>query len=49
MKQRVGWIDVAKCLGIFAIYLGHFGEKAGKAYMFVFLYHVPLFFSFQGV
>ncbi len=47
-RERVKWVDIAKCLGIFAIYLGHFGETAGKAHPFVFLYHVPLFFFLAG-
>lgn len=48
MKKRVEWIDIAKFLGIFAIYLGHFGENAGLAYSFVFSFHVPLFFFISG-
>jgi len=35
-KERLDYIDVAKALGMFAIYLGHFGEKAGYAYLWVF-------------
>lgn len=48
MKKRIEWIDVAKCFGIFAIYLGHFGESVGKGYFFVFQYHVALFFFLSG-
>ena len=48
MRERVKWIDVAKFLGIFAIYLGHYGTYAGQAYYFVFVYHVPLFFFLSG-
>ena len=48
MKERIQWIDTAKFLGIFAIYLGHFGDVMGNAYYFVFLYHVPLFFFISG-
>ena len=47
-KERVKWIDCVKCLGIWAIYLGHFGNKAGIFYPFVFMYHVPLFFFISG-
>jgi fucose 4-O-acetylase-like acetyltransferase len=46
--KRVQWVDVLKFLGIFAIYLGHFGEEAGKLYPFVYTYHVPLFFFVSG-
>ena len=46
--ERIKWIDVAKCFGIFAIYLGHFATQAGQAYQFVFYYHVALFFFLSG-
>ena len=45
---RIAWIDAAKALGIFAVYLGHFGEEAGLLYWFVFQFHVPLFFFLSG-
>lgn len=47
-KQRIEWIDTLKFLGIFAIYLGHLGKSGGNAYLFVFIYHVPLFFFISG-
>lgn len=47
-KKRILWIDVAKFLGIFMIYLGHFGEPIGHARVFVALFHVPLFFFLSG-
>lgn len=47
-KERIGWIDTLKFLGIFAIYLGHLGNQAGNSYNFVFQYHVPLFFFISG-
>lgn len=46
---RIEWVDVLKFLGIWAIYIGHFGELSGKLYSFVFLYHVPLFFFAAGL
>lgn len=46
--NRIAWVDVLKLLGIFAIYLGHFGNMAGHLYPFVFAYHVPLFFFASG-
>ena len=48
MKQRLGWVDVVRCFGIFAIYLGHFGNQAGRASPFVFTHHVALFFFISG-
>lgn len=47
-RNRIEWVDVLKFLGIWAIYLGHFGNKAGPAYSFVFTYQVPLFFFVAG-
>lgn len=37
-----------KFIGIFAIYLGHFGESAGLSYEFSFKFHVPMFFFIAG-
>ena len=48
ISGRVAWLDVARAIGIYAIYLGHFGETAGPAYRFVFQFHVPLFFFLAG-
>jgi fucose 4-O-acetylase-like acetyltransferase len=47
-KNRIEWVDIAKFLGILAIYIGHFGEQAGNTFEFVFAYHVPLFFFLSG-
>lgn len=49
MQNRIKYIDVAKFIGIFCIYLGHFGDSAGYAYNFVFIFHVPLFFFLSGL
>lgn len=48
MKLRVPWIDVARCIGIFAIYLGHLADPDGQIRKFVFMFHVPLFFFLAG-
>ena len=49
-EQRLEWVDLLKFLGIWAIYIGHFGPAAGgKLYAFVFVYHVPLFFFAAGI
>lgn len=47
-KERIHWVDVAKCFGIFAIYLGHCGEAAGAAGTFVHTHHVAMFFLLSG-
>ena len=48
MRKRIGWLDVVKCFGIFAIFWGHYGVDGGNAGQFVFTYHVPLFFLVSG-
>lgn len=39
-SKRVEWVDIAKLIGMFAIYLGHFGTAA-------LVYHIHLFFLFM--
>lgn len=46
--KRIEWVDIAKFMGMFFIYLGHFGKDAGLAYYWVFSFHVPLFFFLSG-
>jgi len=48
MQDRIKYLDVAKFIGIFCIFLGHFGRAAGFAYEFVFTFHVALFFFLSG-
>ena len=48
-KDRVAWVDILKVLGILAIFCGHMGKNTGNLYVFVFLYHVPLFFFASGL
>ena len=48
MQNRIKYLDVAKFIGIFCVFLGHFGDAAGNAYQFVFNFHVPLFFFLSG-
>lgn len=47
-KIRIKWIDVVKCFGIFAIFIGHLGSAAGRVYPWVFTHHVALFFFISG-
>jgi len=45
MFKRIGWIDIAKCLCIFAVILGHRGiEQLG----FVYSFHLTVFFILAG-
>jgi fucose 4-O-acetylase-like acetyltransferase len=48
LVERVAWIDILKFLGIYCIYLGHFTEAGGPFYLFVFTFHVQLFFFVGG-
>lgn len=48
MNKREPWIDRLKFLGILAIYIGHYEDRAGWLYHFVFTWHVPLFFFISG-
>lgn len=47
-RLRIAWIDILKALGILAIFCGHMGDGTGHLNRFVFMYHVPLFFSLRG-
>lgn len=47
-NKRIQWIDAAKFIGIYCIWLGHMCEHAGLAYPFVYVFHVPLFFFLSG-
>lgn len=48
-KERIAWIDIVKLLAIIAVFCGHFGPETGNLYLFVFQYHVPLFFFVSGI
>ena len=48
MKTRIAYLDIAKFIGIYCIYLGHYHVYAGFAYPFVFTFHVALFFFLSG-
>jgi len=48
-KTRVAWVDVAKILGMFAIFVGHLTAKSGDSLVkWVFMFSVPLFFFLAG-
>lgn len=47
-NRRIQWIDVAKGIGIYAIWIGHMGSVAGMSYEYVFQWHVNLFFFLSG-
>ncbi|MGM9670810.1 MAG: acyltransferase family protein [Oscillospiraceae bacterium] len=45
--QRVSWVDIAKCIGIVAIVLGH-TIQGGYLKKYVYSFHIPMFFFLQG-
>ncbi|HRN96319.1 MAG TPA: acyltransferase family protein [Candidatus Levybacteria bacterium] len=48
MKQRVGWIDIARGIGILAVLYGH--AVSGDSYRhIVYAFHMPLFFFLSGI
>jgi acyltransferase len=55
--ERVNWVDVAKALGIFLVFYGHYVEKlavldqtAAEAQMnWIYSFHMPMFFLFVGL
>lgn len=46
--ERIKWIDVARFIGIYLIFLGHFNGAPTKLLSFVYIFHVPLFFFLSG-
>lgn len=53
IKKRINWLDVAKALGIWAIYVGHINLSSGEGDNFyvnvLFSYHVFFFFFLSGM
>ena len=46
-KERLKYLDVARALGIFFVYFGHYGNTGGYGYPFAY-YSIPLFFFLAG-
>lgn len=46
---RITWIDTAKFIGIFCIYLGHFGNSARPFIPFCFYFSCAAFFLFVWI
>ena len=47
--ERIDYIDTLRGLAIYCIVLGHFTQLAGDFYLFVFSFHVQLFFFISGL
>ena len=48
-NKREAWIDWAKVLGIFFVCLGHFMPSGNVLRIFLYTFHVPLFFVVAGI
>ena len=51
MKNNVreaNWIDALKGLGIILVFLGHIGETGSSFRLYLYTFHVPLFFVLAG-
>ena len=44
-KKRINWIDWAKVIGIWLVILGH---APAKGHIFIYMFHMPLFFMLSG-
>lgn len=47
-RQRIDWLDVLKCIGMFEIFIGHISASGEGWINLVFSSHVPLFFLMSG-
>lgn len=51
-KERVRWLDTARCIGIFLVILGHISFKPIFGYSvenWIYSFHMPLFFFLAGL
>lgn len=48
LRKRLDWLDVLRFLGIFGIFIVHFGSVTGRANPFLHLYVTPLFIVAAG-
>jgi acyltransferase len=48
IKERIAWIDAAKGIGICLVVLGHIYESDSSVLMYIYSFHVPLFFFLSG-
>lgn len=46
--HRYIWVDYAKTIGMFAIVLGHVLPKGSTLHIYIYSFHVPLFFFLAG-
>lgn len=48
-QKRIQWIDVAKLIGIYLVILGHINMNCNELTVFIFSFHMPLFFFLSGL
>ncbi len=50
-KQRLDWLDVLKCIAMFAVVAGHAanGETPDTLKYYIYSFHMPLFFIISGM
>ncbi len=48
-QTRIQWIDVAKLIGIYLVILGHINMTYNELIVFIFSFHMPLFFFLSGL
>lgn len=47
-STRIGWVDSARGIGIVAVVIGHSVLQGGDAALWIFAFHMPLFFLLSG-
>lgn len=47
MTKRLDWLDTAKAIGIFLVYIGHCDIPS--VYPYIYMFHMPLFFIISGL
>lgn len=45
--RRIQWIDIAKCIGIILVLIGHISQNK-NIHTFIYSFHMPLFFIISG-
>lgn len=49
LKIRIDYIDIAKGIGIILMVIGHSLNETSKLRLFIYLFHMPLFFFISGI
>lgn len=49
MSQRIGYLDIAKLIGLFLVCFCHIPVSTGEFHIWVYSFHMPLFFLLSGM